>query len=242
MDCSNNEYLFCDQILDHLCFNRYGIFSCTVGNNLRANKNPEIIEPYNGEILDLEKFFAEREEMKENAKKGILPDTCNGCHFMHLSDWDNYNKDKKIGYILISNFQRCNSRCIYCISRKDYNPKTDKETETYNIVPVIKDMIEKGYVTPNTRFDFAGGESTLYENFEELLNLLISSGIKNIIIHSNAIIYSKAIENGIRKGVVSLCVSTDSATKKMHEKVKKTQKKGVSERIISANGLFVVPL
>ena len=81
-------------------------------------------------------------------------------------------------------------------------------------------MIDKGYVTPDTRFDFAGGESTIYEHFEELLNLLLKSNIKNIIIHSNAIKYSNAIENGIRKGVVSLCVSTDSATSRMHKKIK----------------------
>lgn len=81
-------------------------------------------------------------------------------------------------------------------------------------------MLEKGYITEKTKIDFAGGECTLYENFEELLSLLLQYKIENIIIHSNAIIYSKAIENGIKSGYVSLCVSTDSAERKTHKKVK----------------------
>lgn len=203
-----------------LCFNGDYIYACTVGNNTKSNSNLIIKENYNGEPIDLELFFDEREKIKQDAKDGKIIENCEGCHYLQLRDWDNIATDRKIDYILISNYKRCNSRCIYCISRLDYNPKKDKAPETYNIIPVIKDMIEKGYVFEKTKFDFAGGECTLYPDFEELLLLLINSGIKNIIIHSNAIIYSKAIEKGIKTGKVSLCVSTDSGSKRIHEKVK----------------------
>ena len=214
------EYFYCEKMNRQLCFNGDSIYACTVGNNTKSNSNLIIRENYNGEILDLGKFFSEREKIKQDAKAGIILENCQGCQYLQLRDWDNIGTDRKIDYILISNFKRCNSRCIYCISRNDYNPKKDKEPETYNIIPVIKDMIDKGYITENTKFDFAGGECTLYPNFEELLTLLLNYGIKNIIIHSNAIVYSKAIENGIKSGNVSICVSTDSADKKTHEKVK----------------------
>lgn len=214
------EYLYCEKMNRQLCFNGSYIYACTVGNNTKSNSNLIIKENYNGEPIDAEQFFVEREQIKLDAKNGKIPENCEGCHYLQLRDWDNVAADRKIDYILISNYKRCNSRCIYCISRTDYNPKKDKNPETYNIIPVIKDMIDKGYVSEDTKFDFAGGECTLYPYFEELLTLLINSGIKNIIIHSNAIIYSKAIENGIKTGMVSLCVSTDSGRKRTHEKIK----------------------
>lgn len=205
---------------NQICFNKDFIYACTVGNNTKQNTNLIIKEKYNGELLDLEAFFDEREKIKENAKNGELPETCEGCHYLRYEDWDNIPNSRKVRYILVSNYQKCNSRCIYCISRMDYNPKEKYVCETYNIVPVIDDMFKKGYVTEDTIFDFAGGECTLYENFEELLSKLINYGVKDIIIHSNAIIYSKAIEEGIKKGVVSICISPDSATRKTHKKVK----------------------
>jgi len=214
------EYLYCEKMNNQLCFNKDYIYACTVGNNTKQNTNLIIREKYNGEILDLEKFFDEREQIKENAKNGNILESCQGCHYLKLEDWDKVENRRQIDYILISNYQKCNSRCIYCISRIDYNPKEINIPETYNIIPVIKDMLAKGYITQDTKFDFAGGESTLYPYFEELLSMLINFGIKNIIIHTNAIIYSKAIERGIQKGIVSICVSPDSATKKTHEKVK----------------------
>lgn len=214
------EYLYCEKMNRQLCFNGDYIYACTVGNNTKSNSNLIIKENYNGEPFDIEQFFVEREQIKKDAKNGKIVENCEGCHYLQSRDWDNIGTGRKIDYILISNYKRCNSRCTYCISRSDYNPKKDKDPETYNIIPIIKDMIEKGYVTADTKFDFAGGECTLYSNFEELLFLLINSGIKNIIIHSNAIIYSKAIEEGIKTGKVSICVSTDSGEKKTHEKVK----------------------
>lgn len=214
------EYLYCEKMNRQLCFNGNYIYACTVGNNTKSNSNLIIKENYNGEPINMEEFFQEREKIKQDAKNGIILENCEGCHYLQLRDWDNIGTTREIDYILISNYKRCNSRCIYCISRCDYNPKTDKEPETYNIVPIIKNMMDEGYITENTKFDFAGGECTLYQDFEELLNLLIQFGIKNIIIHSNAIIYSKAIAKGISMETVSLCVSTDSGEKSSHEKIK----------------------
>ena len=214
------NYLYCKQMNNQLCFNKDFIYACTVGNNTKQNTNLIIREKYNGELLDLEAFFDEREKIKENARNGEIIETCQGCHYLEMKDWDKVENNRKIGYILVSNYQKCNSRCIYCISRVDYNPREKYVCETYNIVPVIEDMFKKGYVTQDTVFDFAGGECTLYEKFEELLSKLIDFGVKEILIHTNAIIYSKAIETGIKKGVVSICISPDSARRSTHKKVK----------------------
>lgn len=213
------QYQFCFQIDRQICFNREHLQSCTVGNNTKNQSLLFIKENYNGELLDWDKFFEEREAIKQDCKNGNMLKNCEGCHFLETKNWDCINTKREFKTVQISHYLRCNSNCIYCGNHTQYNPK-DKTPDTYNSVPVIEDMIKKGYINQNTHMDFAGGEPTLYYKFEELLSLLIKSDIKNIIVHSNVILYSKAIELGIKKGYVSLCVSVDAGSKGMHEKVK----------------------
>lgn len=216
------KFKYCDNMDNHICFNGKGIFYCTTGNNTKQNTNLVILDKFNGEGFDVYKFLDDSEKLRNDCKNGNMPTICEGCHYIEDKEWDESSFNRKIKYILISNYRQCNSRCIYCISRIDYTSekKDDVLKDTYNIIPVIKDMIDKKVVDADTQIDFAGGECTLYPYFEELLTLLIDSGIKNILIHSNAIKFSKAIENGIKKGVVRICVSIDAGSKRVHEKVK----------------------
>ena len=216
------KYKFCYQIDRQICFNREHLQSCTVGNNTKNQSLLFIKENYNGEEIDWNSFFEEREAIKQDCKHGKILNNCEGCHFLEEQEWDCINTKRVFKTVQISHYLRCNSNCIYCGNHTEYNPK-DKEPDTYNSVPIIKDMIDKGHITTNTNIDFAGGEPTLYYKFEELLTLLIKNDIKNIIVHSNVILYSKAIEEGIKKGYVSLCVSVDAGSKQMHEKVKRVK-------------------
>ena len=212
-------YHFCFQIDRQICFNREHLQSCTVGNNTKNQSLLFIKKNYNGELIDWDKFFEEREAIKQDCKNGKMLENCEGCHFLEMKYWDEVNTKREFKQVQISHYLRCNSKCIYCENHTPYNPK-DKTPDTYNSVPVIEDMIKRGYINENTHMDFAGGEPTLYYKFEELLSLLIDNKIKNIIIHSNVILYSKAIEKGIKEGYVSLCVSIDAGSKQTHEKVK----------------------
>ena len=211
-------YLFCERIDRHICFNRDYISNCTIGNNTKGQMIPVLCSNYNGTEIDWEKFFKERENIKEQAKQGKLPDVCEGCLYLENAEWDYKNTKQEFKYIQLSHWLACNSNCIYCGNHSEPNKKG--ETDTYDSYPIIKDMIDKGYITRKTKIDFAGGEPTQYYRFEDILNLLNKSSVTNVVIHSNIINYSKAIETGIKRGTVSLCVSVDAGTKNTHEKVK----------------------
>lgn len=216
------KYQFCFQIDRQICFNREHLQSCTVGNNTKNQSLLFIKENYNGEPIDWDKFFEEREAIKQDCKEGKMLSNCEGCHFLEDLEWDCINTKREFKTVQLSHYLKCNSNCIYCGNHTEYNPK-DKTPDTYNSVPIIKDMLDKGYINQNTHVDFAGGEPTLYYKFEELLNLLIKNNVKDIIVHSNVILYSKAIELGIKLGFVSICVSIDAGTKETHEKVKRVK-------------------
>ena len=63
----------------------------------------------------------------------------------------------------------------------------------------------------------------MYFHFEDMLNILVNIEVKHILVHTNAIKFSKAIAKGIENGKVSLCISVDAGSKKIHEKVKQVK-------------------
>lgn len=215
------EYKFCEQIDRYICFNRDYVSPCTVGNNSKGQAIPIVYPNYKGEPVDWWEYLLERQRIKEKAKEGILPEICQGCQFLSEKDWDNINTRWEFQYIQFSHWLNCNSNCIYCDNHRTVLKKS--QDDTYDSLPILKDLIARGYVTENTRFDFAGGEPTMYYHFEDMLKLLNKIEVKHILIHTNAIKYSRAIEEGIKKGKISLCISVDAGSKKMHEKIKQVK-------------------
>jgi wyosine [tRNA(Phe)-imidazoG37] synthetase (radical SAM superfamily) len=185
-------------------------------------------ENYNGEPIDWDELLDKIEEEKENARNGKVIECCQGCLELQSKEWDLINQPRKFDYILFSNWYRCNSFCIYCVDLPDelliedvtqssyFNPN-----DTYDIVPIVKDLVEKDLLSSNATIEFAGGEPTIYYKFDEALKILVDAGVKNIIINTNAIRYSKEIENAISKGVADVVVSVDAGTKEVHRKIKR---------------------
>ena len=199
---------------------------CSIGNPTQLRAYPTIYKNFNGKI-DINDLAKKIQETRENAKKGIVPQSCEGCHL--IKDYIYNSKEKRypeIEYIQFSDYFLCNSRCLYCNSWITTELKDGKyvdkngSTNSYEILPIIKQLIEKGMITTDTIFDFAGGEPTIYRQFEETIEYLLNFGIKHIEIFTNAIKYSKGIERGIEEGVINITVSIDAGTKEIHKKVK----------------------
>ena len=211
------EYRSCHSIEGELFFNHLNKvgYCCML---TPSGGQPVLFENYHGELIDWERFFKLRKEHIELMKNGSSLDACKDCLWIKNADWGEGEK-KYFKYILINIWVKCNLFCSYCSNHKDLNVLNN--TDEYNIIPVLTDMFEKGVVNENTRFDIAGGESTLDPNFDELINLLIDKGIKSININTNATIFSESIRRGIEKGVVSVITSIDCADSKKYELIKK---------------------
>ncbi|MCR5262199.1 MAG: radical SAM protein [Candidatus Gastranaerophilales bacterium] len=221
----------CDNLNTSVCFNAssIGITYCTLTNATNGLGWPKLSdEVFDGNLIDWDKFFDARAKEIESIKNGTQRKECQNCQL--ISDED-FVDDKKIRYVLLSPWQVCNSNCIYCLGHvpplekdsPDYDDEYKRLVEPYDMINIIRDMISHNVLAENTEFDFAGGEPTLYPHFDELLNFLIDNGMRNIIIHTNNIQYSKAIEKGIAQNAVSLMISIDAGTKQCHEKVKRVK-------------------
>ena len=200
----------CNLIRHGISINADNIEVCCFSQENGKKGHPLIMESYDPENFDWDKLIKIKDQQTENQKNGIMKE-CEGCHI--LKDNNLPFDDNSISHINFNHWSHCNSKCRYCKPNKIVdNPK--------NIIPMIKSLIEKGLYSPKGEITFQGGEPTLLEEFEELIDIFTAQKT-NIRIHSSGIKYSKALENSLKTGNSTLIVSTDSGKKETYKKIKR---------------------
>ena len=208
------KYTSCIHLEHGITFFSNSVQICCISSHCGGGNIIEI-NNYKGELINWDDFFTKRNQLREGARNGHAPQKCEGCYYLKEQDW---NTDNYIDEVLIGHFTHCNCNCIYCYTEKD--KKFFNANKTYNIYPVIKDMIEKGILSKKATITFGGGEPTILQEFEELVYLLLDYDVYNIRIHSDGIKYSPAIEKGLKLGKITLITSVDSSSKKIYEEIK----------------------
>ena len=140
-------------------------------------------------LVDWKELFLRKKQLK-NIKTQNESD-CKGCLALNDEEYDN---DDYISYINFNHWNICNSKCIYCCD--EYNGG-DKY---FNVLPLIKNLIDENYFKNSGEITFQGGEPTILKEFEQLVFMLLDYDVYNIRIHSDCIKYSPAIEKGLQLG------------------------------------------
>lgn len=177
--------------------------------------NTKLIENYKGEKIDWREFFKLKNKYKKIQESGKTIPACKGCVFLEERDW--FQKDE-ITHIVFDHWTHCNCKCIYCYTEEDkalYN-----SLKTYNVLPIIKDMLDKNILKPGGAIGFGGGEPTMLDEFDELITLLLEKKFINIRVPSSAIKYSPIIEKGIASKQLTVVVSVDSGSRETYNKIK----------------------
>ena len=208
------KYTSCIHLEHGITFFSNSVQICCISSHAGGGSIVEISD-YKGELIDWDLFFEKRNQLRESARNGITPEKCSGCYYLKEQDW---NTDNYIDEVLIGHFTHCNCNCIYCYTEAD--KKFFNTNKTYNIYPVIKDMIDKKILSKNATITFGGGEPTILQEFEELVYLLLDYDVYNIRIHSDGIKYSPAIEKGLKLGKITLITSVDSSSADVYKQVK----------------------
>ncbi len=182
----------------------------------KGGGNTIIEDHYKGKPVDWDKVFEFKKMMKDMHKRGEIYPKCEGCIFLEEKDWP--DDHTKISMINLDYWTKCNSCCSYCHTMQD--KKAYNKFKNYNFLPILNDMIKRDILRPNGHVSFGGGEVTLLKEFDKLLNIFMDFGFPLTRIHSSCILYSKAIEKGLKNGCVDLIVSVDSGSKELHRKIK----------------------
>lgn len=206
------KYFSCDLIEHGLDFAPNAINFCcrttTEGGGFK-----KLIDNYHGELLNLDDFFALKRMYRNKMKSGEGIPECKNCIYLEEKEYDNED------YISSINFNHglnCNLRCVYCTFT--HGEKIDEPE--YDVYPVIKQLADAGKLKQGGYITIAGGEPTIYRNFEQLMRLFIDLKMKPIRILTNGVKYSPAIAEGLAKNQANIMISIDSGSPEMFKWIK----------------------
>lgn len=199
----------CSFLEEGIDFELDKVCDCCISHN-DGRGMPVLIDSYHGEMIDWEQIFDKKAKRVACQKEKTIYD-CENCY--HLNEHYNYTNERKISEFHFSHCRICNAKCIYC---SEENNNLDRN---YNTYPVIKDLIEKGYYKAGGEATLQGGEPTLMQNFEELVDLFIENGTV-VRVHTSAIKYSEKVAQALKLNKGTVVISLDSGTSETYKKIK----------------------
>ena len=170
---------------------------------------------FTGQKIDWNRVFKIKDMYRTFHKKGKIHTGCLSCPYLEEKKWDNSHY---IDNIYISHWTDCNSKCIYCFAVT--HPDEFKGKQSYNALPIIKEMHEKGILRAGGIISFGGGEPTLLGEFEDIVTYLLDNFYWGIRVHTSGIKYSPALARAINEIRGYVVVSVDAGNKDTFKKIK----------------------
>lgn len=210
----DGHYYSCPWIEHGLVFFRYKLaMCCNCGHE--GSIQTLIRNNYVGQKIDWDRLFKVKDMYRRFHKKGKIHTGCVSCPYLKEDKWDN---SRYIDNIYISHWTQCNSKCIYCYATQ--RPEDFDMPQTYHVLPILKEMLDKGILRPGGIISFGGGEPTLLDEFEDLVTFLLDNYFWGIRVHSSGIKYSPALARAINEIRGYVVVSVDAGSAEAFEKIK----------------------
>ncbi len=214
----NKEYLSCEWLEYGIHFDMQGLFHCCQYWHNNANNIP-VSKVSEQNKYDFKDFIYKKKKIKKEQRKGIINERCRGCLLLKKQAW---NKSLKINNMAISSFSKCNSDCIYCSTHR--NKKYYNSLPDIPIMDFLNNLDKKNMLGDDIHIEFGGGEPTIADEFEDIINFFIAKSKKTIKIHTSGIKYSRGIERLLKQDKCELIISPDCGTSELYQKIKNTDK------------------
>jgi pyruvate-formate lyase-activating enzyme len=212
------HYYSCPWIEHGIVFFKYKIaMCCNCGHE--GSSQAIVRNNFTGQSINWDRIFKIKDMYRRMHKKGKIHTNCVSCPYLEEKKWDNI---KYIDNLYISHWTDCNSKCIYCYSSA--HPEEFNNSSTYNVLPIIKDMYDKGILRSGGIISFGGGEPTILKEFEDLITFLLDNYFWGIRVHSSGIKYSPALARAINEIRAYVVISADAGTRETYKKIKNVDK------------------
>ena len=212
----NPEYTCCKHLQGGITFIHQAFRTCC------SNKRGvTFINNYKGEDIDWKKIAKRRKEIIKNCQKGILPPNCVGCVDLEKKHWD---KNNLINNIFIHHWDHCNCGCVYCVAANhaQFLQKEPKPSRYYEVYKHLVQMYKYKMISPDVHVELVGGDLTVLDESDKIINLFIDNGVKEMAFHSSCIYYSKGIERALKEvPSVNLDFSVDCGNRELYKKIKR---------------------
>lgn len=210
----NSEYISCDRLQNGIDFELDNIEVCCFRCH-KGGGNISLAEIQNGSV-DYDSLIKTRTSLIDENKSGKVNAKCEGCFHLEKKEWD--KEEPCIKYIHFNHWTYCNSNCIYCYTKND--KKYNNGMQHYQALPVLKEILKRVKFSPSGEITFAGGEPLLLDEFDEIIEYLLSLGAKKIVVHSSGIKYSAALAKALNENKAQVIISHDSGNEETYNRIK----------------------
>lgn len=217
---------YCKRLNETLNFDALKVFYCCA-----TRTGPSIDVPPPDRVKDI---IIKRNALIKMLDRGIIPEECKEC--FDLREQENpkniilsqLSKPPKANMIIVKHFKQCDSSCIYCCEQYLSGRKIvlkPKKSDYYDLLPVIKECYKQDIIDKdNLDVHFQGGNVSVLEEFEDLVDIFMKNGVKRVEIATNGIKYLPAIERIADKTFVDINISLDAGCRETFKKIKTVDK------------------
>lgn len=217
---------YCKRLNETLNFDALKVYFCC---GTRTGPSSDIPDTNN-----INKMIKKRNSLIKMLDRGTIPPECQGC--FDLKEQENpkpilisqLQKPKKAKMIIVKHFKQCDCSCTYCceeyLSKRKIVLKP-KKSDYYDLLPLIEKLYEKDMIDKKELdVHFQGGNVSVLEEFDALVDIFLNNGVKRVEIATNGIKYLPAIEKIANKTFLDVNISIDSGTRETYKKIKTVDK------------------
>lgn len=213
------EYLSCEDFLHTICFMPEGLRHCMY---ILPENAPPVIPVFPDRAINPEYVFECKHEIENQRMNGNIEKDCKNCFLACKKIHDNRDYISKV---LISHKKECNAECVFCYNRFEegisYTP--------YPILPQLEAF--KEYFKNGCEMHFGGGEPTIWEEFDDIIDFAIKEDFTKIFIASNGSKFSQKLAEAMKLGKVQLVITTDTANAMVYKNMKGISFEQVTENL-----------
>lgn len=212
----------CDLLRDEITFFHNQIQSCC-----SSQLGPVYYQNFDEKKINTDLILKIKKDAFEQIKSGDIPKNCQGC--FNLKSFDGKDFSPKFSRLIISHWVHCNCSCVYC-ARNEFSigkvTHRAKNSDYYDMLPILREMYAKDLlVTDNNLFvDFQGGDISVLEEFNDILEELMAHNVGYIRFTTNNIVYQPLIAELLKKGKAELMTSLDCGCRETYLKLKRVDK------------------
>ena len=208
----------CHFIEHGLVFTWHEVLTCCLYQS-GDRKNVLFSDYFGNKNFSLEYILNKKDIIRQQFQNGKIFSGCINCHNLEEKDWDENNY---INVIYISHWTKCNCNCFYCYY--DGGKKFFQKFKNKDILPLLKEMHKNNILKNDGYIVITGGEPTELNELDKIIEFFIKNNENKIVLNSSGIKYKKSIEKALKKDIMELTVSIDSADRGLYKKIKRIDK------------------
>ncbi len=213
------EYLSCEEFLHTICFMPEGLRHCMY---IIPDNAPPVIPIFADRAVNPEYVLECKHEIEQQRMDGNIQKDCKNCF---RASKQIHNNQDYISKVLISHKKDCNAECVFCYNKFD-------EGVSYTPYPILPQLEKfKPYFKNGCEMHFGGGEPTIWDEFEDIVDFAIKEDFSGIFIASNGSKFSQKLADAIKLGRVQLVITTDTADERTFKNLKGLDFNTVTENL-----------